>query len=96
LPKSFGAKITFQRNDQASKALLDRLIKEFNRRLDKSEKNSQTQPFQLNNLREFGAHVTKLYFVFNINAELLADNASYYGQSTRMPATRSRLVPVLT
>ena len=44
----------------------------------------QHVPFTTNNLRDFGARVTKLYFVFNLNDEMMRENQYYYGKQVPM------------
>ena len=45
---------------------------------------NQHVPFTTNNLRDFDARITKLYFVFNLNDQLMKENEYYYGRQKPM------------
>jgi len=87
LPKSFGCLLklreeALQYNREAFVRLSNRmssLSTEQQRTVVNAQQlSNQHVPFTTNNLREFEAHLQKMFFVFNLNDEMLKENEYIY------------------
>jgi hypothetical protein len=60
---------------------LEQLRADYSRKTYESHFDSKTQPLKLQLLNDFGARVSKVYFVFNINEDLIKEQNFYWRDS---------------